>query len=67
MSAEQLFDAVVELGCTPAELAECLDVDVPTIGRWLRGAQPIPGPAALAVGFILTTCRDQSGQSPAMN
>ena len=49
MTAADLRQALGELGVTAIDLAACLDVHPDTIGLWLRGESPVPGPAAVSL------------------
>ncbi len=49
MSPKRLRSILKKLGLNQSELARLLDVDGRTVRRWIKGDNPVPGPARLAI------------------
>jgi DNA-binding transcriptional regulator YiaG len=56
MTPEQFKAARVVAGLTTQEaVADALEVDRRTVGRWERGEVPVPGPVRVALRLMLQT------------
>jgi hypothetical protein len=57
MSSREFIQAQERIGCTGAQLARWLGVKPLTISRYRTGAQPVPGPVALAMQALVSGWR----------
>jgi transcriptional regulator with XRE-family HTH domain len=56
MTPEQFKAARLAAGLTTQEaVADALEVDRRTVGRWERGEVPVPGPVRVALRLMLQT------------
>ena len=53
MTPTEFRDNRLALGFSTEQLAEQLHVDPRTVRRWQDGSQPVPGPVAVAMAFLL--------------
>ena len=54
MTAHELDTILAVLGWSRSRLADWLEVDRGTVGRWLRGARPIPRPAGILLRVVVS-------------
>ena len=54
MTAHELDTILAVLGWSRSRLADWLEVDRGTVGRWLRGARPIPKAVAVLLRVVVS-------------